>query len=81
MINFETINVDGKPVKWEFNTVEEILVEWWTNDGLCLPAAEDIVVDGKYIENGKECSARTFEDILFSLEIDYWQSVKIGYRS
>ena len=80
MIKFTTKNVDNECIDWSFNTIEEILIEWWTNDGLCLPSADDRIVGRKYTNNGKEYSASTFNDLINDIEIIYWNEKRIGVR-
>lgn len=80
MIKFTTKNIDNERVDWSFNTIEEILIDWWTNEGGNLPSADDRIVGRKYTDNGKEYSANTFDDVIFNLEIIYWNEKRMGVR-
>lgn len=80
MIKFATINVDGDRVNWTFDTIEEILIEWWTNDGMNLPSADDKVVDKRFTYNGTRYSVSTFDDVINDIEIIYWNEKRMGVR-
>ena len=72
MIKLVTVNVDGERIGWNFDTIEEILIDWWTNDGMNLPSADDKVVDRIYTYNGAKYRASTFDDVIYGLEVIYW---------
>lgn len=72
MIKLATVNVDGERIDWKFDTIEEILIDWWTNDGMNLPSADDKVVDRIYTYNGAKYRASTFDDVIYDLEVIYW---------
>ena len=72
MIKLATVNVDGERIDWNFDTIEEILIDWWTNDGMNLPSADDKVVDRIYTYNGAKYRASTFDDVIYGLEVIYW---------
>ena len=67
MIKFTTINVDGIKITREFNTVEEIKKDWYSDD-CTLPANDDEIIyaelDGMQLHYPK-----TFEDLLDELGI------------
>ena len=66
MIKFKTINVDGMEIVREFNTMEEIKNDWYSDD-CTLPANDDKVV---FVEvDGKNIEAEIFEDIIKALGI------------
>lgn len=65
MIYFETINCDGNKRVWDFDTLQEIKDNWWSDD-CTLPMMDDeaicLNINGKNIEG-----IETFEDIAFQL--------------
>lgn len=68
MLNFESVNCDGKHINWEFNTLEEVHRLFWSED--CpLPSNDDLIVhaelDGKPLP---KCIA--FLDLLHMLGLD-----------
>lgn len=68
MLNFESVNCDGKHINWEFNTLEEVHRLFWSED--CpLPSNDDLIVhaelDGKPLP---KCKA--FLDLLHMLGLD-----------
>lgn len=68
MLNFESVNCDGKHINWEFNTLEEVHRLFWSED--CpLPSNDDLIVhaelDGKPLP---KCIA--FLDLLRMLGLD-----------
>ena len=66
MIKFKTINVDGIEIAREFDTLEEIKNDWYSDD-CTLPANDDAVV---YAEiDGKKIEAKVFEDVVKELNI------------
>lgn len=66
MIKFKTINVDDIEVAREFDTVEEIKNDWYSDD-CTLPMGDDEVV---YAEiDGKKIEAEIFDDIIKALNI------------
>lgn len=66
MIKFKTINVDGMEVTREFNNVEEIKNDWFSDD-CTLPMLDDKVVFAEI--DGKNIEANVFEDILYVLDV------------
>lgn len=51
MLNFESVNCDGKHINWEFNTLEEVHRLFWSED--CpLPSNDDLIVHAEL--DGKE---------------------------
>lgn len=80
MIKFATINVDGERVDWTFDTIEEMLIDWWTNDGINLPSDDDKVVDKRFTYNGTRYSVSTFDDVINDIEIIYWNEKRMGVR-
>ena len=65
MIKFTTINVDGVEVTREFETVEEIKRDWWSDD-CTLPANDDKVIRAE-VDGAKLDSLTTFEDLVHRL--------------
>lgn len=68
MLNFESVNCDGKHIKWEFNTPNEVHRLFWS-DTCPLPSNDDPIVhaelDGKPLP---QCKA--FLDLLRMLGLD-----------
>ena len=66
MIKFKTINVDGMEIEREFNSVEEIKSDWFSDD-CTLPMCDDEVVFAEV--DGQKIEAEIFEDIINALGI------------
>lgn len=68
MLNFESVNCDGKHIKWEFNTPNEVHRLFWS-DTCPLPSNDDPIVhaelDGKPLPQYK-----VFLDLLHMLGLD-----------
>lgn len=68
MLNFESVNCDGKHIKWEFNTPNEVHRLFWS-DTCPLPSNDDPIVhaelDGKPLPQCK-----VFLDLLHMLGLD-----------
>lgn len=67
MIRFKTINVDGNKITREFQTVEEIKNDWYSDD-CTLPANDDKVIWAE--RDGISIKATVFEDIIKKLGIE-----------
>lgn len=67
MIRFIAVNVDGYEVEYEYNTVEEIKKEWYSDD--CGLPANDADVIEAWIDN-KKIEAQEFMDIIYALGIE-----------
>lgn len=66
MIKFKTINVDGVEIAREFNTVEEIKNDYYSDD-CTLPMCDDEVI---YAEiDGKKIEAKIFEDVAHAIGV------------
>ena len=65
-IFFVSLNIDSKVVTWDFDTVEEIEKEWWS-DECSLPANDDIIIYAAY--DGKKIECVDFEDMLAALGV------------
>lgn len=61
MLKFKTINIDGEIRSWEFEYIEDMLKNWWSDD-CTLPANDDEVVFAEF--NGEKIEAKVFEDII-----------------
>jgi hypothetical protein len=61
MLKFKTINIDGEIRNWEFEYIEDMLKNWWSDD-CTLPANDDEVVFAEF--NGEKIEAKVFEDII-----------------
>lgn len=71
MISFTTINCDGEYRYWEFNSIKEILKEYWT-DGFDLPANDDEVFNGNFVIDNEVIPVKVFENIITELSVMYW---------
>lgn len=67
MIKFTTINVDGLKVTREFNSVEEIKQDWYS-DNCTLPANDDEVIYAE-IDGVQLYYPTIFEELLDELGI------------
>lgn len=71
MISFTTINCDEEYRYWEFNSIKEILKEYWT-DGFDLPANDDEVFNGNFVIDNEVIPVKVFENIITELSVMYW---------
>ena len=67
MIKFKTINIDGMEITREFNTVEEVENDFYSED-CSLPANDDEVIEAEY--DGEKIDAKIFLDIIKALGIE-----------
>lgn len=74
MIRIKTINVDGKEIERTFESVADILTNWWDENGTDLPGGDDevleLTMDGKSIR-----SVRHFAGLIQELESLFWRGV------
>lgn len=70
MVKIETINVNSGKRRWEFESLDSILKDWWLNDGWHLPSADDEVTE--CILNGKKMEVKSFDELITELLILYW---------
>lgn len=74
MIRIKTINVDGKEIERTFESVADILTNWWDENGTDLPGGDDevleLTMDGKSIR-----SIRHFAGLIQELESLFWRGV------
>ncbi len=72
MIRFKTINVDGIEKERSFETVGEILKNWWDEEqGTDLPGGDDEVLE--LVIEGVSCPApRCFLDVINGFEAMFW---------
>ena len=71
MISFTTINCEGELKYWKFNSIEELLKEYWT-DGLNLPSNDDEIFNGSFVIDDKVIHVKVFENIITELSVMYW---------
>ena len=45
MIRIKTINIDGKEIERTFESVADILTNWWDENGTDLPGEDDEVLE------------------------------------
>ena len=77
MINFITINCDGDYLSWNYDSIEEILKDWHTNDGMMLPSGEDKIFGDGFIIDRELVVAKTFEDVIHEITVMYWEKVRL----
>lgn len=74
MIRIKTINIDGKEIERTFESVADILTNWWDENGTDLPGGDDevleLTMDGKSIR-----SIRHFAELIQELESLFWRGV------
>lgn len=74
MIRIKTINKDGKEIERTFESVADILTNWWDENGTDLPGGDDevlkLTMDGKSIR-----SVRHFAGLIQELESLFWRGV------
>lgn len=71
MVRFNFMDYEGNKKYFE-GDLKKILKEWWTNDGMLLPAADVSIVDREYYINEKLFKADTFEQVITELNIQFW---------
>ena len=71
MVRFNFIDYEGNNKYFE-GDLEKILKEWWTNDGMLLPAGDVVIVNREYYINETKFKADTFEQIITELNIQFW---------
>ena len=71
MVRFNFIDYEGNNKYFE-RDLEKILKEWWTIDGLLLPAGVVVIVNREYYINETKFKADTFEQIITELNIQFW---------
>lgn len=71
MISFTTINCEGELKYWKFNSIEELLKEYWT-DGFNLPSNDDEIFNGSFVIDDKVTPVKVFENIITELSVMYW---------
>lgn len=71
MISFTTINCEGELKYWKFNSIEELLKEYWT-DGFNLPSNDDKIFNGSFVIDDKGIHVKVFENIITELSVMYW---------
>ncbi len=74
MIRIKTINVDGREIERTFESVSDILINWWDENGTDLPGGDDevleVTMDGKSI-----CSIKHFAELIQELESFFWRGI------
>lgn len=70
------LNIEGRLIEQEFESVAEILKNWWSEEKTKLPGPDDkiveLVIGGKSIQ-----SPILFGNLIQELEEMYWQDVAI----
>jgi hypothetical protein len=76
MIRFKTLNVDGQLVEREYQSIAEIIKNWWSEGKTELPGDDDKVVE--LVIGGKSLqSPILFGNLIQELEEIYWQDTVI----
>jgi hypothetical protein len=76
MIRFKTLNVDGQLVEREYQSIAEIIKNWWSEGKTELPGEDDKVVE--LVIGGKSLqSPILFGSLIHELEEIYWQDIVI----
>ena len=73
MIEFRTIEENGELVNWKFNTIEDILILYWSGKSEGLPNDSDWLEDDQYVYDGKVYQTRYFNNMVTELETIYWR--------
>lgn len=74
MVRFNFLDYEGNSKYFE-GDINKVLKEWWTNDGMLLPAGDVRIVNRNYYINNKLYKADTFEQIITELNIYYWSNL------
>ena len=74
MVRIKTINVEGREIERAFESVSDILTNWWDESGTNLPGGDDevleVTMDGKSIRSIKD-----FAELIQELESFFWRGV------
>lgn len=74
MIRIKTINVEGRKIDRTFESIADILTNWWDENGTDLPGGDDevmeVTMDGKSIRSIKD-----FAGLIKELESLFWRGV------
>ena len=73
MIEFRTIEEDGEVVNWKFNSIEDILILYWSGKSEGLPNDSDWLEDDQYVYDEKVYQTRYFNSMVTELETIYWR--------
>lgn len=77
MIRLKTINVDGMEIERTFESVSEILKNWWDEEhGTDLPGGDDEVLE-LAIDGEPVSSPEHFEGVIHELEVIFWKGLQI----
>lgn len=76
MITFKSENVDGEIIDWEFDSIADVLKDWWNEDGTNLPSGEDRVYEYNINGNTIDCDI-LFDTFIQELETQYWNDLKL----
>ena len=74
MIRFKTLNVDGQLVEREYQSIAEIIKNWWSEGKTELPGEDDKVVE--LVIGGKSLQSPILFGSLIH-ELEYWQDIVI----
>lgn len=69
-VKYTSINCDGETKKW-MQTIDEILKDWWANDAINLPDADDGITEC-YLD-GEPLNVDSFDQLVTELNILYWK--------
>ena len=74
MIRIKTINVEGREIERTFESVADILTNWWDENGTDLLGGDDevleVTMDGKSIRSIKD-----FAELIQELESFFWRGI------
>lgn len=69
LIKFTTINVDGKEITREFDSVDEMRADWNAESGTTLPSLDDKLLEAS-IDEKVNITGGTFETLAKLLDLD-----------
>lgn len=71
-IKFTTINVDDMQITREFNSIDEMRVDWNSEDGTTLPSLDDELIEATINNSEKQVVLKggTFEDLAKIIDLD-----------
>lgn len=69
-VKYTSINCDGETKKW-LQTMDEILKDWWVNDAMNLPNADDAITECSL--DGEPLNVDSFDQLVTELNILYWK--------
>lgn len=76
MIKFTTVNCNGVKIERSFDSIADIIKDWWNEEGTTLPDSEDPVVCYNIDDKDIYPKNLDFDGFICDLQIRYWNNYK-----